>query len=75
MWPIEPVHYVAHAAPTPLLFQNGTLDEAVPPADGLRYQNAGSEPKTMLWYEEGHGISPAAFDDAMVFLHDHIGLG
>lgn len=75
MWPIEPVHYVAHAAPAALLFQNGTLDDLVLPADGLRFQQAGSEPKTMLWYDTGHGTSPAAFDHAMAFLHDHIGLG
>jgi len=37
MWPIEPIHYVGHAAPAALLFQNGTEDDAVPPADGLRY--------------------------------------
>ena len=66
---------MGHATPAELLFQNGTLDQAVLPADGLRYQEAGSEPKTMLWYEMEHGISPPAFDDAMAFLHDQIGLG
>ena len=48
MWPIEPIHYVGHATPAALLFQNGTTDEAVLPADALRYQEAGSEPKVML---------------------------
>ncbi len=74
MWPIEPIHYVSHAAPAALLFQNGATDELVPPADALRYQAAGSEPKTTLWYDEGHGISPAAVNDALAWLQDVGGL-
>jgi dienelactone hydrolase len=75
MWPIEPIHYVGHAAPAALLFQNGTADEVVPPADALRYQEAGSEPKAMLWYDAGHGIPPAAADDTVAWLQDHGALG
>ncbi len=75
MWPIEPIHYVGHASPAALLFQNGTMDELVPPADALRYQEAGSEPKTMLWYEAGHGISSAAADDTVAWLQEHGVLG
>lgn len=73
MWPIEPIHYVSQAAPAALLFQNGTEDEAVPPADGLRFQEAGSDPKTMLWYKSGHGLSQRGFDDAVEWLRAHIG--
>ena len=54
MWPIEPIHYVGCAAPASLLFQNGTQDVSVPPADALRYQHAGSEPKMVMWYESSH---------------------
>ena len=75
MWPIEPIHYVGHAAPASLLFQNGTVDELVPPADALRYQEAGSEPKAMLWYEAGHGIPQAAAEDTVAWLQDHGALG
>ncbi len=75
MWPIEPIHYVAHAAPAALLFQNGTEDTAVPPADGLRYQEAGSRPKTTLWYEAGHGLTRRAVGDAVAWLQDVGGLG
>ena len=75
MWPIEPIHYVGRAAPAALLFQNGTVDTLVPPADGLRYQQAGSEPKTMLWYKSGHGLLSQATDDEVGWLDDHIGVG
>jgi dienelactone hydrolase len=68
MWPIEPLHYVGHAAPAALLYQNGTQDPLVPPADARRYQTAGSEPKTLLWYEAGHGLPRAALKDAVEWL-------
>jgi poly(3-hydroxybutyrate) depolymerase len=57
MWPIEPLHYVGRAAPAALLYQNGLNDRSVAPDDALRYQTAGSEPKTVLWYAGGHEIS------------------
>lgn len=75
MWPIEPIHYVGHAAPAALLFQNGTEDQMVPPADALRYQVAGSEPKTTLWYEAPHGLPPAAFRDSVKWLEDYVAAG
>ena len=75
MWPIESLHYVGHAAPAALLFQNGTQDPLVPPADALHYQAAGSEPKTVLWYEAGHGLPPAAFRDALKWLEDYLAAG
>jgi dienelactone hydrolase len=74
MWPIEPIHYVACANPAELLFQNGTLDRAVPPADALRYQEAGSEPKTILRYENGHGLGVAAGRDQAEWLSKVIGI-
>ena len=54
MWEIEAIHYVGRASPAALLFQNGTQDRSVLPADGLLYQEAGSEPKTVQWYESDH---------------------
>lgn len=74
MWPIEPIHYVACANPAELLFQNGTLDTAVPAADALRYQNAGSEPKMILWYKDGHGLRVAAGRDQAEWLSKVIGI-
>lgn len=74
MWPIEPIHYVRCAAPAALLFQNGTADAAVPPADALRYQEAGSDPKTVRWYEAGHGLPAAAARDQARWLSQAIGI-
>lgn len=74
MWPIEPIHYVGCASPAALLFQNGTLDTAVPPADGLRYQKAGSEPKAVCWYQAGHALDATAYLDQADWLSETIGI-
>jgi hypothetical protein len=75
MWSIEPIHYVGCASPASLLFQNGTQDVSVPPADALRYQHAGSEPKTVLWYESSHDdLGSDAFLDRVEWLEDTIGI-
>jgi hypothetical protein len=73
MWPIEPVHFVGRAAPAALLFQNGTLDDSVAPLDAARYQEAGSEPKTVLWYASGHSIPPQAWADFGIWLQEQFG--
>jgi dienelactone hydrolase len=73
MWPIEPIHYVGRAEPASLLFQNGLRDELVPPGDALRYQMAGSEPKTVFWYDAGHGLELKAFQDAAKWLQSYLG--
>jgi dienelactone hydrolase len=74
MWPIEPIHYVGCASPAALLFQNGTLDTAVPPADGLRYQKAGSEPKAVRWYQAGHALDATAYLGQADWLSETIGI-
>ncbi len=74
MWPIEPIHYVRCASPAALLFQNGTLDALVPPADGLRYQEAGSEPKTVCWYRASHALDAAAYHHQAEWLSKMIGI-
>jgi hypothetical protein len=74
MWPLEPLHFVGHAAPAALLFQNGTRDALVAPADALCYQQAGSEPKQVKWYDTGHGLPVQALQDQLEWLQDHIGI-
>jgi poly(3-hydroxybutyrate) depolymerase len=74
MWPIEPIHYVGCASPAALLFQNGTLDTSTFPAEALRYQEAGSEPKTIRWYRAGHSLNTAALHDQVEWLSEMIGI-
>jgi fermentation-respiration switch protein FrsA (DUF1100 family) len=73
MRPNEPIHYVGHTAPAALMFQNGRRDRMVPPADAQRYQQAGSEPKEMLWYHAGHRLPEQAWEDQAEWLSRYLG--
>ncbi len=76
MWPIEPIHYVSHASPTPLLFQNAVQDQYVDVDDAVRYQETASEPKHVIWYESEHWPLPdQVFSDNAKWLQQFIGSG
>jgi dienelactone hydrolase len=73
MWPTESLHYIGLSAPAAILFQNGIHDPYTLPHDALRYQAAASQPKTVMWYDSGHGLPRAAFSDAMRWLQPYLG--
>ena len=76
MRPIEPLRFVGHAAPTPILFQSGRQDYLVPPADAEALHRAAREPKRVSWYDAGHGLDaePAAEAERRLWLLEVIGL-
>ena len=74
MEPLESIYFVGYAAPAALLFQSGRNDDLVPQADAERFQDAGSEPKTVLWYDSGHQLPPEAECDAAVWLAELIAI-
>ena len=76
MWSIEPIHYVNHASPTPILFQNALRDQYVNVEDAIRYQEMASEPKQVIWYDSTHWPLPeeAVMDNAK-WLQQFIGPG
>ena len=74
MVPIEPIRFIGLAKPTPLLLQNGRVDTAVPQADAQLVHNAAPEPKTILWYDAGHGLNQQARNDQLDWLHKEIGI-
>ncbi len=71
---IEPIHYVGHASPSALFFQNARYDTSVSQEDALAYQAAGSEPKKVEWYESGHGLPTQAYIDMADWLAEQIGI-
>jgi dienelactone hydrolase len=76
MWPIEPIHYVNHASPTPLLFQNAVRDQYVNVEDAIRYQDTASEPKHIIWYDSEHWPLPdEVIMDNATWLQQFIGPG
>lgn len=54
MEPIDPINYVRHAAPSSLFFQFGLQDAFYPRKKFLEYYEAGSDPKSIQWYEADH---------------------
>ena len=74
MAPIEPIRFIAHAPPTALLLQNGRLDALVPVADAQALHAVAPEPRTILWYDAGHGLDQRAASDRLDWLHREIGL-
>jgi uncharacterized protein len=74
MVPIEPIRFIGLAKPTPLLLQNGLVDEFIPTADAQLLHNAAAEPKTTFWYNAGHNLTQQALFDAHDWLAHHIGL-
>ena len=74
MTPIEPIRFIANAPPTALLVQSGRSDELVPAADAEALHAATPDPKTLRWYEAGHGLNQQAFFDRLDWLHAEIGL-
>ena len=74
MAPIEPIRFIRHASPTPLLLQNGRSDDLVPAADAEGLHAAAPEPKTILWYDAGHGLNQKASLDRHDWLVEQIGL-
>lgn len=71
---IEPIHYVGHASPSALFFQNARFDRLVSEGDALAYQAAGSEPKKVQWYESGHGLPEQAYVDMVNWLAEQIAI-
>ena len=74
MTPIEPIRFIAHAAPTALLLQSGRFDNLVPAADAEALHTAAPEPRTIRWYDAGHGLNQQAAFDRHDWLHEQIGL-
>lgn len=71
----DAVNYVAHAAPTPLLFQFARYEQYFDEAAMLRYAQAASEPKTVRWYDAGHELSNVeALVDRARWLQKQIGM-
>ncbi|MGE0440094.1 MAG: alpha/beta hydrolase family protein [Gemmatimonadales bacterium] len=74
MWTIEPIRFVGESSPTPLLIQNGTQDALVTTDDAQALQAAAGEPKTIRWYDAGHGLTPTARADRVAWLTERLSL-
>jgi dienelactone hydrolase len=74
MTPVEPIRYIGHATPTPLLLQSGRTDNLVPAADAQALHAAVPQPTTIRWYDAGHGLNQQAVFERHDWLVEQIGL-
>ncbi|HEX5909794.1 MAG TPA: prolyl oligopeptidase family serine peptidase [Thermoleophilaceae bacterium] len=74
MIPIEPIKYVGFAPPTPLLLQSGRQDNLVPPRAAELLHAAVRDPRTIRWYEAGHGLTAEAARDRLLWLQQSLGM-
>jgi poly(3-hydroxybutyrate) depolymerase len=74
MDPVDPIHYIGHAAPSTLFFQFGRFDSTMLPMAPLEYFDAASEPKEVRWYDAGHGLNSQAYYDRGEWLATQLGL-
>jgi len=72
MRPIEPIQFAHLAAPTPILFQNAKQDAMVSVDDAEALHAAARDPKTVMWYESGHGLTRQATRDRHSWLVDKL---
>jgi cephalosporin-C deacetylase-like acetyl esterase len=71
---VDPVNFVGHISPRPVLMQNGKADRYVPPVAAEPLHKAARDPKVVRWYPGGHDIytDPAAIKDAVDFLQANL---
>jgi len=70
----DPISLVEKLAPAPLLFQFGEDDFHVPPERGQAFYQAAREPKTIRWYNAGHGLNQQAGSDRLKWLVEQLSL-
>ena len=70
---VDPDLYIAHAAPSAVFLQNGSLDKTYTTAGVVAWQTAASEPKKIATYQTDHGLDAEANADALAWLASRIG--
>jgi dienelactone hydrolase len=74
--PIDPIHYVSHAAPSSIFFQFARRDRFVSEQQAMQYEQAASLPKLIKWYDTGHELNDIeALSDRADWLRKQIGIG
>lgn len=51
---MDPVNFVGHVTPRPLLLVNGLGDRIIPRECAVALQEAAADPKEIIWFEGGH---------------------
>jgi dienelactone hydrolase len=71
---LDAIHYIGHASPSALFFQFAERDEYITREAALRFYEAGSDPKTIQWYDASHELNDQARLDRIAWLSRQLGL-
>jgi len=71
---IDPIVHASKLSPAPIFFQFGTNDPHVPRERAEEFFAAAQEPKSMQWYEAGHGLNEHATAARKEWLREKLGL-
>ncbi len=70
----DPIYHVAHAAPAALFFQFANGDRFILKDVAQKLYDAGSEPKSIHWYDAPHELNDQARADRIKWLSEQLGL-
>jgi len=71
---IDPISHIANLSPASVFFQFAANDPHVPKDRAQEFYAAAKDPKSLRWYETGHGLNEAATADRKAWLKDKLGL-
>jgi dienelactone hydrolase len=71
---LDGIHFIGHAAPAALLFQNARHDVLNVEQDVLDFQQTASAPKTIRWYDAYHQLNEEAAQDRADWLSKQLKL-
>jgi dienelactone hydrolase len=71
---IDPLRYVARAAPSALFLQDGRRDGTVPHRALVDLADAASKPKKLRWYKTGHAPNVQEYRDSITWLSGRLHL-
>jgi dienelactone hydrolase len=71
---LDGIHFIGHATPAALLFQNARHDALNSEQEVLDFQQAASEPKLVKWYDAYHQLNDEAEQDRAEWLSKQLKL-
>jgi dienelactone hydrolase len=71
---LDGIHFIGHAAPAALLFQNARHDALNSEHEVLDFHQAASEPKLVKWYDAYHQLNEEAEQDRAEWLSQQLKL-
>jgi dienelactone hydrolase len=73
MAPFDPIAWAPHVSPAAFYLQEGAQDTWFTHDQAESLIAAANEPKKLVWYDAGHGLNQAAYDDRLSWIEAAVG--